>query len=454
VSQNASIAQEFYKVREEWARVDKLKSWKLAVWVCQYQDVDIVDKFLEIERLPIGVFDDLFFRFDSEYKGDPEAFEKELWEEYESWFAAPPEEKQDMMLALKNDGVLAPDFEPRINCEAGFAALVQEMLRLKAALKGFDREHFCLYFPPTRPGTSGAIGTWLQAVLKRGISEGIRLVTIDYAAKRGVNIPNRRTVVEITPHLNMMQAINNEMDKGGGSSDAVGVDSRFRKQIRVVMESTLKKDPALTGKEVKKMLSISKEMGNASSVIAALLVAGQAHYTIKDNEQSELYVDEAIVKAEAAMKKGDVAGYHSWKACTMLKGALLSGKRKWDKAIVLYENMAEQAVHFNDYFFVMEGYRISGHLYYLRGRLQPAFEKSLLALVAGSYLDKTMVRQSTFLHAAYLAVFIGRKIKTPDELQILEAQLQDWLGEDWRELIDSSELEASTTKPKSSLLPF
>ncbi|MCH5599236.1 hypothetical protein [Niabella ginsengisoli] len=61
MSSTTSVAQEFYKIREEWARVDKLKTWNLAVWIATYQDIDIIDKFIETERLPIGIFDDIFF---------------------------------------------------------------------------------------------------------------------------------------------------------------------------------------------------------------------------------------------------------------------------------------------------------------------------------------------------------------------------------------------------------
>jgi hypothetical protein len=456
MNNTASIAQEFYKLHEEWARADKLKSWQLAIWVAQYQDVDIIDKFIETERLAIGAFEDIFFRFDTEYKGDMPLFEKQLWHEYENWWIKPANPKQDIVQALKNDGLLANNFEPVIDCNSGFQNLLKEMLRLKTHLKGFDKLHFCIYFSPTRP-EANILGEWLSLKIALGIPQGIRLITIDFAAARKIRVPSKylhTKVIEILPQLNMLQAINNEMDKGGGTSDTVSIDSRFRKQIRVVMQSTLKKNVALTAKEATIMIGLSKQMGNKSSEIAGLLVAAQAHYTIKNNEQSELYIDEAILKAETEMNGGNPAGYHSWKACIMLKGALLAAKRKWEPSIVLYENLAECATKNNDIFYIMEGYRISGHLHYLRGRLKPAFEKSLLAMVAGSELDKTMIRQSTFLHAAYLAVFIGRKIKRDEEMKILEEQLEDWIGEDWKEMIDSSELENSTTKPKNVLMPF
>jgi tetratricopeptide (TPR) repeat protein len=449
----ASIAQEFYKVRDEWARVDRLKSWRLAIWVLQFQDIDLVDKFMETERLPVGIFEDIFFRFDSQYNGDAAAFEQSLWKEYESWFEPPPEEKYDMLLALKNEGLLAAGFKPVINPEAGFGALMQELLRFKAAVKELDKAHFCLYFPPVRPEVS-MLGGWLVKQLKAGIPNGIRLATIDFAINRKISIPDAPLTplyVEIQPQLNTLEAIHNEMNKGGGSSNTVSVDERFRKQIRVVMNSTVKQDVALTSKEVQTLLSLSKKMGNTASAISGLLVAAQAHYSIKDNAQAELYADEAMVKSHAAMQQDDPAGYNTWKAATLLKGALLAGRKKWEEAIVLYDTLAAESTQRADAFFVMEGHRLSGHLHYQQNRLQKGFETLLLALVGGSYLPKDVIRQSTFLHAAYLAWFIGKKIKTPEEVEILEQQLQDWIGEDWKDLMEEGDMEQGTAKQKKGI---
>ncbi len=453
----ASIAQEFYKVREEWARADKLKSWRLAVWVTEFQDIDIVDKFLETERLPVGIFDDIFFRFDTEYTGDNASFEEALWKEYMEWFAPPPPqaEKYDMLKALKDEEIVTQDFAPQSG--TGFEALTKELLRFKANIKRLEKDHFCLYFPPNMP-EKNMLRNWLSAKLEKGIPDGIRLITIDYATNRKIVISNNKIkgqIIEITPHLNMKEAISNEMDKGGGSSNTVTSEDRYRRQIRIVMESTIKQNKELTGSEVKTMLSLSKQIGSSSALIASLLVASQAHFTIKDNEQSEAYATEAITKAEKAMAEDDPAGYPTWKSCMMLKGALLTGKRKWGEAIAIYDKLAETATTHADAFFVLEGYRISGHLHFRKARLQKAFEKLLLALTGGSYLEKNVIRQSTFLDAAYLALHIAEKIKKQDEVQIVKDQLRDWMGDDYEELLAQGDMENVLLMPKRkfSVLP-
>ena len=65
MSTSPSIGQEFYKVREAWSAADQDKNWKLAIWLVQYADVDIIDKFLEIKLTAIGRFKEIFFPFDT-----------------------------------------------------------------------------------------------------------------------------------------------------------------------------------------------------------------------------------------------------------------------------------------------------------------------------------------------------------------------------------------------------
>ncbi|MCR8526121.1 hypothetical protein WB334_24805, partial [Escherichia coli] len=160
--------------------------------------------------------------------------------------------------------------------------------------------------------------------------------TIDYAQSRKIknsDLAVAGLVVELSPKLDMIAAINNEMDKGGGQYNTVSIDARFRKQIRIVMECTTNKAATALDKEVGKLLTLSKQMGNIASVIAGLLIAAQAYFAIKKKSESKQYAEEAIVQAEKAMKENDPAGYPTWKACMMLKGAVLMGEKERHTAI-------------------------------------------------------------------------------------------------------------------------
>jgi hypothetical protein len=453
MASSASIAQEFFKVRNEWEKADKLKAWHLAIWVVEYQDMDIVDKFIETERTAVGVFDDIFFRFDSVFIENGLQFEKALWKEFEEWFVLPQNEKQDMYTALKNDGLLLQDFAPNTTLAPTFENLCKELLRFKACIKDLHNTHFCLYFPPTRTDLPG-MGNWFGKVLKANVPNGIRMVTIDFSANRKVKIDRNvppMEVVEITPKLNMLAAIENEMDKAGSTYNTVGIDAQFRKQIRVVMNETTKKKSPLMDKEVNTLLSLSKQMNSDSARISGLLIAAQAYFANGSKEKSERFADDAIAQATKAMEKKEPAGYPTWKACIMLKGALLVGKKKRKEAVVVYEQMAKVGSENGDSFFIMEGYRLSGHMLFELKKLDKAFENLLLALVAGSYMEISQRRQSTFIHAAYLALHIGRQIKSKEELKIVEDQLQEWLGDDWQALLQEEGMEKAKVKSKKSV---
>jgi tetratricopeptide (TPR) repeat protein len=452
----ASIAQEFDKVRKEWARVHPLKSWRIAIWVTEFQDIDMVDKFIETERMPVGMFDDIFFRFDTEYTGHNESFEQALWQEYASWFTSAPTEKQDMLLALQNDGLLQEAFTPNIQLSTGFTGLMQELLRFKSAIKGLEKDHFCLYFPPVRPEVN-QLKNWFTHLYsnKQEIPKGIRLVTIDYATDRKIKITQPTItpyIVEITPKLNMQDAIINEMAKGGDNSDTVGIDERFRKQIQVVMASTAIKEGAGTPKAVRTLVSLSTQINTPSALIAAQLIGAQAHYSIKQYSEAMLHCDKAIQLSQTAMEQNDDAGYPSWKTATMLKGALLAGKNKFIEAIAAYERLALMATEKKDAFYIMEGYRLAGHFYYQEGNSNTAFEKLLLAMVGGSYLEQNVIRQSTFLLAASLAMHIAKQSKPYEQQEILKEKLQQWVGKDWQELIEAGEMNTGFEKQGKAMV--
>lgn len=446
----ASIAQEFYKLRDEWQTIDSLQNWKLAVWVAEYPDVDIIDKFLEVERSPVGVFKDVFFRFDSEYQGDAASFETLIWEEFLSWFDDCPHPELDLYTTLLSSGLLIRPFKPDRTLPPGLKSLWQELLRFRACIKDIDKQtHFCLYFPVVLYHTHN-IAKWLAGVLDQ-VPQEIRLVTIDFAQDRRVNLRPSAPCVYLHPKLNMLDAVKNEMKKDCGNYNTVDAESRFTRQIIEVMESTTKDKGKTTPKEIHKLFSIAQELQSPAAQTGSWMVAAQAYYAIRDIANSHLYTDKAIAVSAAAMEQQDAGGYPIWKSCMMLKAALLYGERKRKAALEVYEQLAETAGRYGDAYTVMEGRRLAGHLYYERRAFNTAFEYMLLALSAGAYLEPEVRRQSTFLHAAYMAVFLAKQVRNPQEEQELQAQLAEWLGEDWEALLQQEGIDHAKTKRKATI---
>lgn len=163
------------------------------------------------------------------------------------------------------------------------------------------------------------------------------------------------------------------------------------------------------------------------------------------------YSDKTIREAEKAMKDGEAAGYSYWKMAVSMKAAILTAEKKREEAVALYEEIAGKAVERKDPYYVMEGYRMCGFLRYEEGKLEQAFEYFLLALAGGSYLSEDIRRSSTFTYAAHLALHTGRQVRAPIDIEVLEHQLHEWLGEDWKELVENPSMRQAEARRKGGI---
>lgn len=452
--ETSSIAQEYYKLRDLWSAAEQKKSWKLAVWVAQYADVEMIDKFMQIEQSPVGESDDIFFRFETEYKGDRQLFEEQLWSEFLSWFMPNPQRNKDIHRALWENQIIKEPFVPDEALAPNAISLFSELERLKASITDQSEDFcFCLYFP-LAVQTKMNIAHWFQQVIEH-VPDDLRLVSMDLAEERRIQLQGQKDNESLYhymyPKLKMAEAIKNEMYKASDSYNAVDPDARFRKQVIVVMDSTTQKTQNRTDVEVKRLLDITHEIGTVSSKIAGLLVAAQAYFSLQKTKKSEEYTDKALEESSKAMEKDDATGYPVWKSCMLLKAALLFGNKDKNGALKLYEELSEKASRRQDVYYVMEANRLIAHLYYEKNELTKAFEHILFALAAGAYLEIEVRRQSTFLHAAFMGLYLGDQVKTAAEVNEIKLQLADWLGDDWEILLAQAGVDTASLKGDQSI---
>lgn len=447
---SASVIQEYYKAVDYWADIADKKDWKLAIWIVGQNDVDLVDRFLEIERSPVGQFEDIFFRFDTPYEGTVDEYTEQLWMEYAGWFSEEVEEKYDILKALRHDGLLKEEYVPDTSAEHTAVNLWKEMLRFKSCISGLEDACFCIYFPPGQErGFSRT--EWFKRILEEGIPQGIRLTTIDMKKNRSVSLDESPAIVHIRPKFDMAAALHNRMARADAGNDLIAPENRFNRQVSAVMDCTQKQDWKLLEKEIRKLLDIAGELKDTNIQISALFIASEACYAIREYRHSIRYSDDTIREAEKAMAGGEAAEYSYWKMATSMKAAILTAEKKREEAIALYDGMAQKATRQKDPYYVMEGYRMSGFLRYEEGKLNQAFEYFLLALAGGSYLSEEIRRNSTFTYAAYLALHTGRQVRAPVDIEVLEGQLQEWLGDDWKQLVDNPAMQQAKARRKKGI---
>lgn len=258
-------------------------------------------------------------------------------------------------------------------------------------------------------------------------------------------------VVHIRPRFDMAAALHNRMARADTGNDLIAPENRFKQQVTAVMDCTRKQDLKLLEKEIRKLLDIAGELKDANIRISALFIASEACYAIREYKSSMKYSDKTIREAEKAMKDGEAAGYSYWKMAVSMKAAILTAEKKREEAVALYEGIAGKAVERKDPYYVMEGYRMCGFLRYEEGKLEQAFEYFLLALAGGSYLSEDIRRGSTFTYAAHLALHTGRQVRAPIDIEVLERQLHEWLGEDWKELVENPSMRQAKARRKGGI---
>ncbi|WP_338794226.1 hypothetical protein V9L05_24060 (plasmid) [Bernardetia sp. Wsw4-3y2] len=436
----ASAAQEFNKVRNEWRTIDK-KQWEMAIWISEYQDLDILDKFMDTEASPIGIFDDIFFRFNTFFE-NPEQYEQGLWNEFLAWFETPNEKKYDIIGALKEDGFLPQDYKVDSDLPPIFISVLKELKRLKNTLK-LEDINFILYFPPAKMHQKNW-AKWFESKLGSGkIPKDIRFAAIDLRQERVLkdvqSTYGKQRVRELYVDLDMLAAMNNEMDKDSEAGKPNSPVGKFQKQVRKVMEATANNKIDLD-KETTRLKTLGYRLNLLNTKSSAHLICAIAFSSKQKTEKSFQEVNAAIKLTERGMMENVEGAYPVWRAAMLLKAALYMTDKDNEQAIFCYRKLTEKSKEQKDVFYTMEGFRQSAFLFAQMKRWKEAWTDCMLSLEAGSLLEQEMRRSSTYLFSAELALEIAKQSKRPlSDIQILHDAFTTLIGEDWQNLLEGKE---------------
>ncbi len=434
MSSSVSIKQQYYKVQQYWLDALKEDSWKLAIWVAQYPDIEIIGQFLDIEASALGETDEILLKFESVYTTDNKSFEQDLWYEFQGWFDTDVDPKYDMHKALLEDHFLRQPFVPNTSLEPTIKNLLSEIERFRTSLVGIDVS-FIIEFRLGRH--QKPIGAWMQELLTLDIPQKIRFVVIDIAQKRLYNSFKRRDkdkIFEIHPRLKMVEAIKNEMKQTTVSTSPHTPDAKYKLTVLELMEALpneKKMQPLMA------QLLVEARKINKSIEVSSYLVIAHAYNTIKQPKKGLESIEKAIKDIELVEEREQ---YPLLRSCLLFKAAFLMAIKKEDEAFDTYELIAEKASKQKDYFYIMEAYRLCADLKLKKKKYNESFEYALLGLYGGSFMDVPMRRESTYVYLGNLAYNVVKYVVDSEtKTQMLEEHLEKWIGKDWREKISIEE---------------
>ena len=103
--QAISIAQEYYKLNELWKQVASSSAQRY-LWEVSYANLELLGTYLSLEETIYGLSDEIFFSFRTLIEADVKNYEKNLWNEFLSWFQDVEDKQYDMLSALQKDGLI------------------------------------------------------------------------------------------------------------------------------------------------------------------------------------------------------------------------------------------------------------------------------------------------------------------------------------------------------------
>jgi len=438
-NQNVSIAHQYYKTTQMWEEALAQKHWQLAIWVTDYEDIEMITSYFEIERTVLGQTDEIYFKFNSVYT-TLEEFQNNLWNEFKAWFTEEPEERYDMHKALIKDGYLKEAFIPNIKLPKTLRSLLSEIERFRVSLQSISPSFII------EMGIGMAyedLREWYYALLREEIPKKIRFIAIDVKTKRKIHSfrkKDQKRILELFPKLHMASAIKNDMKKGVEGEKPHHPASQFQQTVLKLMDAL----PNQTKMKplIDKLLVEAKKIKLVSTTTTAYLIIAHCYNTIKDPKAGLAYINKGLdVASTLKTSKRPEEWYPLWRACSLFKAAFLLGLKKEEDAFMLYEAIAEEASRQKDHFYIMESYRVCATIKMKKRKYNIAFEYAGLALYGGSFLSIDIRRQSTYLYVANVAYNCVDYLNndTEKKKEILETHLATWIGEDWETLIDSKE---------------
>lgn len=434
MSEATSIKQEYYKVQRYWEEALKDESWKLAIWVAQYPDIEIVSQFLDVEASALGETDEILLKFDSVYTVDDSTFEQDLWNEFQGWFDGAMDPAYDMHKALLEDHFLKQAFVPDTRLAPTIENLLLEIERFRTSLVGVDVS-LIIEFRLGRHQKQ--IGAWIQDLLALDIPEKIRFVVIDIAQDRlygRIRTKNRDKVFEIHPELAMVGAMKNEMKQATESTSPHSPDAKYKLLVLELMEALpnqKKMQPLM------QQLLVEAQKINKSVEVSSYLIIAHAYSVVNESKKGLEAIEKAI--KNLALTQAEER-YPLWRSCLLFKAAFLMKMKKEDEAFKTYELIGEEAGKEQDCFYIMEAYRLCAGIKMKKKKYGEAFEYALLGLYGGSFLDRPMRRNSTYLYLGNLAYHVVKYVDdSKEKTQMLAEHLEKWIGEDWEEKISIEE---------------
>ena len=431
--QAISIAQEYYKLNELWKQVAS-SSAQLYLWEVSYANLELLGAYLSLEETIYGLSDEIFFSFRTLIEADVKNYEKNLWNEFLSWFQDVEDKQYDMLSALQKDGLIKGIFQPNRQLPPTLQSVIIELERLRTSIQ-VDNLTFVLNFGVQR-GSKESTRWWFDMLLNLKHAPRIKYMGIEVDEQYIFPEVERKIAQQVykinTNSLEGEAAIRAAVHAELQRAEPYGAEAEYKQLLVKMVEALPKREEVESF--FPRLLEKARQINQPGLLSSTYIAISHAWATMKLPQEGLDEIEEALTALDEL--NGTAEHYPMWRTCKLFQASFFLALKKKKEAFDVYLELAHRAQEEQDLMYVMEAYRLCAELKSRAKDHDLAFEYALLSLYAGAGFDEAFRRGSTYLLSADIAIYelewvSDRAKKRP----ILEETLTSWIGKDWELLL-------------------
>lgn len=417
------IARRYDQLVEHWLTFTENSEARICRWLIAEDELRMIDGFYKVQATEHNQTGDLFLKFSVPFTNIASygpALCKELLRQIQALKEATDEEDIKQWQPILSH-THASDILPFLSNLGAFAHTLN-----------LTQGYLVAYLAPKDIDDIKQWAQWLLHAAHTGIPQKVRIMVIDACYSPVLESVAKyylRQVASITPNLQMGAAVNELASAGDPANPGV----QFRKAFVHLTQAIGRKDMAMVEQMATKALKIAGHNQWHQMKVTVHMARGAAYLGDQQFEKAFQVYGEARKVAEQAYAAGDPASGKLAVTAIFSQGAAMVAAKNCTVAAEVYGHAVPYAKKTEDYYNLMEAWRMAGFCYQQLHDEQNAWHCYWQALEVAPQLDEKLRPNSTLPYVGQALLELAPKVEREEMILLIRDRMIFLVGDDWTE---------------------
>ncbi len=437
-SESNAIVRRIEILRDHWYKSVKEKT-KIIRWLCQPDELSMLDAFCMVEGSDKGVLEDLFLIFTSGVQSS-EPYDLTFLQEWLGTWNNSEEQKKmetmDVKVAFDSE-----KWDKKIE-ENKPVSILECMSEFASSIAGFEGK-LVLYFRPTACDSYEDWTKWIFDLSESDIPENIRLMFWDIKKNELLDFLEKdKSAVTMEIDLNM----NSAMEEIAGSGDDSDPMVKYNNCLFNMSKALARKDFEQVNEWGQKAMQTGRSIGSRGMEIVAGLAYGSTLLQLKKREEALQQFSWCQNMAENGIEEGDDDCKGIYLQAVSFEAAVYMHTKNYRNAFPVYAKLKDLASDTGNYIMAIDACYMSSFTADKINKSEESYSSLLQGLQILEELTEEQGKYSSCLLVGkelYQKSEKNRDYETRDRTNTVLTSL--W-GENWQETANFSDKEKKEYK--------